>query len=294
MVAGSFWRYPTNMDASATTASISGDTHWISNQPPLSGFSGMYPSEAQQRMLPSSAYSLHGELARLQFSNPVQQGPTVSSHATDMDTASKSKPVVASAEWARNLASENVPKVTEPAAPIPEIQAYTPHRTNPPPEVAYDSSSGDESWQYSSGGETVPTFTLEAEVEEFPYQNTPTQWVSAKPEDGDAGHLVVKQKYTRSSSPQTAFSQKRQRKLYKFVSERPEKEKRSREKRSTACDECSRCKVKARFTAVAVSVVTKGIITVPGTRGAAWTREAISGSNIVVRFRLEGVATVVG
>jgi hypothetical protein len=50
----------------------------------------------------------------------------------------------------------------------------------------------------------------------------------------------------------------------------------------------------ARFTAVAVSVVTKGIITVPGTRGAAWTREAISGSNIVVRFRLEGVATVVG
>jgi hypothetical protein len=48
----------------------------------------------------------------------------------------------------------------------------------------------------------------------------------------------------------------------------------------------------AKLTAVAVSVVTTGIISVPGIRGAAWTSEVISGSNIVVRFRLEEVTAV--
>lgn len=132
-----------------------------------------------------------------------------------------------------------------------------------------------EDWQYPYEGGTEPDAKPKATVEEFPFQHTPVQWVisessapadpsesdpwvidlasrntsevSVKPEDEDAGHLVVKQNYTRSSSTQTCVSKKRQRKLYKFVSERvdsPEKEKRSREQRSTACDECSRRKVK--------------------------------------------------
>lgn len=243
-LAGSSWGYPMPTAAPQTAIPSLGHARSISS---LSGYSATYPSEAQQGTLPSFVYSLHDELERLQFSNPVQQGHPFPSHAAYTETGSGSEPVIASAERAKDLAFRNVSKATENAAPIPGVQACTPHQMNPPPEVARESSFMTQDWNHPHEGGTEPDTTLEATVEDFPYQNTPTQWVSAKPENGDAGHLVVEQNYTRSSSPQTCVSKQRQRKLYKFVSERvdsPEKGKRSREKRSTACDECNRCKVK--------------------------------------------------
>jgi hypothetical protein len=270
-------RFQPNQRAMKGGSSIFADTRWISNQPPLSGFHGMYPSEPQQGTLPSSVSSFDTELDKLHLGNTVQQAPGVPSPAEYPGTGSESKTVLGSADRAKIPAFKNMTNI---AVPRPGDQAYTPHEMMIPSlEVAYDSSFGDEVWQYSSGDGTVPTFTLAAEVEDFPYQNTPTQWVSAKPEDGDAGHLVVKQKYTRSSLPQTALSQKLQQKLYKFVPGRVEK--RSRDKRSTACVECGRRKVRC-------TVVSPGGSCQPCARAdhrCTWNRRSGMGERGNIRFK---------